>query len=918
MTLPAAPRAPHTAHRRLRHAGTGLAAVALAASGLVALPPQAHADAKGVDLGRMSDYIKVATSDTSGTVLHNRWLVRVQGDSQADGGTATSTANEQNAVLARARAKGLRISKHRSFSHAFNGMTVTMSTAQAVQLSQVPGVTGIYPVVAVSRPTEPTADSSKDTGNGVDLSGASIARDDMHLSGKGIKVGVIDSGIDIDNPDLGGTGTPGATAFPTSRVKYGYDFVGDSYDSDKTGSVPQPDAVPDDCGGHGTHVAGIIGANGNPAKKGVIGVAPQVTFGAYRVFGCTGTTDSDVILAAMDRAEADGMDVVNMSLGASMMTWADYPTAQASDAMSRDGIVMVTAAGNDGDKGVFTSGAPSVGKDTISVASYNNTRITSNSFTVGSAGQRYGYANAEGSPVAPLTGGLTLAVAGTPGTDAAKGCDDYATTFPAGTAVLVQRGTCSFREKALAAEKAGAAAVILYNNTTGTITPTVEGDPAITIPVVMLSQADGEALASQAGQKLTWSDQTITTTDATGGQVSDFSSWGLSADLSLKPDLGAPGGNIWSTLPLEKGGHGPMSGTSMATPHVAGSVALLLQARPKLKGHPDQVQRLLMNTAVHEAVWSFNPELGLKEPVVRQGAGLIQVDRAILAQQNVTPAKISLGDDHSRTHTTVLRLRNDSAKPVTYTLANQTSIGTLGTSDPKFDLLDANVSMPTTVKVPAHSTKKFTVKITAPADAPEGYLYGGWVVATSTTGATLNVPYVGMAGDYNKVPLLTADGSKAPCLGHFVDGDPTQPACLDEQTGTSYSMGADDQPVAVFRVEYPVQKLEVQVYKANADGTKGSLLGTAMTLDHDGREVGDVGFAWDGTYQTTGRHSYLAKASKGDYVLQVRALHALGKARRAADWETWTSPSFTARFDAAASPQAGTNALDANLVPANR
>ena len=134
----------------------------------------------------------------------------------------------------------------------------------------------------------------------------------------GVSLAVMDTGIDYDHPDLGGCFGPGC------RVETGYDFVGDDYDAE-TNPFTEPDEDPDDCQGHGTHVAGIVGADGT-----VTGVAPGVTFGAYRVFGCDGSTDADIMIAAMEMALADGMDILNMSIGSSF-AWPQYPTAAASD-----------------------------------------------------------------------------------------------------------------------------------------------------------------------------------------------------------------------------------------------------------------------------------------------------------------------------------------------------------------------------------------------------------------------------------------------------------------------------------------------------------------------------------------------------------------------------------------------------------
>jgi subtilisin family serine protease len=161
------------------------------------------------------------------------------------------------------------------------------------------------------------------------MTGADFVQNTLGFTGKGIKVAIMDTGIDYDNPDLGGCFGRGC------RVFTGWDFVGDAYNADSSSLLysptPVPDANPDDCNGHGTHVSGIVGANGV-----VKGVAPDVRFGAYRVFGCNGSTEADIMLAAMERALADHMDILNMSIG-SAFTWPQYPTAVAADRLVRGG-----------------------------------------------------------------------------------------------------------------------------------------------------------------------------------------------------------------------------------------------------------------------------------------------------------------------------------------------------------------------------------------------------------------------------------------------------------------------------------------------------------------------------------------------------------------------------------------------------
>ena len=235
--------------------------------------------------------------------------------------------------------------------------------------------------------------------------------------------------------------------------------------------VPVPDPNPDDCGGHGSHVSGIVGGNGG----GIRGVAPGVTFGAYRVFGCNGSTSSDIIVEALERAYADGMQVVNQSLGSGRQ-WPQYPTAQATSRLAAKGVVMVASIGNNGPGGsspdaLFAAGAPGVGANVIGVASYDNAQ---QSFTVNDL--PYGFNTATGAPAPPISGSLPMSKTGTP-TTANDACSPLVAGSLTGTAVLIRRGTCSFAIKSANAQAAGAAAVVLYNNAAGALSPTVAGWP---------------------------------------------------------------------------------------------------------------------------------------------------------------------------------------------------------------------------------------------------------------------------------------------------------------------------------------------------------------------------------------------------------------------------------------------------------
>lgn len=827
--------------------------------------------------------------------VSGRWIVQVSGAATADGGSASAAKASQDQVLTAAGGEGLNVRRTASFTSAYNGMTITASGADADQLRDVTGVLGVWPVLQVAAP-DPVSSTTKNLMSALAMTGADVAYSELGYTGQGIKVGVIDTGIDIDHPDLGGTGKPGTTPFPSSRVKWGYDFVGDAYDaggSTDAALTPKPDGNPDDCNGHGTHVAGIIGANGNFATGGVRGVAPKVTFGAYRVFGCDGSTSTDIVLAAMDRAIADHMDVVNMSLGDTYMSWPSYPTSVAGQTMQKAGVILVAAAGNEGADGTFTASSPSVSDGAISVASFENTNIPAHSFTA-STSAKVPYLPAEGSPLAPTSGSPVLGLAGPDGDGAANTACTQISPTVSGKAALVSRGTCSFYDKAIAAQDAGATAVVIYNNAPGLTSITVAGDPAVTIPVVLIPQADGLSLATAlaAGPvSLTWTAGWITTPNPVGGLVSDFSSYGLAADLSLKPDLGAPGGNILSTFPIEKGSYANLSGTSMASPHVTGAVALLLQAKPELRGKTTKVRELLQTTG-SLAAWSQDPTGGALEPVHRQGGGLIQIATALTTQQTVSPGKISLGEGSAGPKTTSVTLTNTSAKPVTYTISKSDGVATLGSLiDMKFfqEKVAATMSAPKTVTVPAKGTVTVNVKITPPK-APATAIYGGWVTFTAAGATTLHIPFAGMVGDYQSVKVLTGDG--LPTLAQLDDVGNLNPV-----TGHPvYTMQNFDYPFVLLHLDYPVNDLRIDIFRVGWRGLPTPIAPNYRSWVKTGPTGKDPSYQYyyfDGSYTTLRANGKQLPVQNGTYVITITVTKALATGYDRGNYETWTSPTFS-------------------------
>ncbi|WP_223147517.1 S8 family serine peptidase [Georgenia wutianyii] len=828
------------------------------------------------------------------------------------GGSTASVQRVQRDFVSEAQDAGIDLEVRHTFSSLWSGISADIDDADIERVADLPQVRAVYPVLPVAAPERPVSEPELRTA--LTMSGADVAQSELGFTGEGLKVGVIDTGVDYDHPDFGGAGVDGETPFPNDKVVAGYDFVGDDFNADSTSAGYQPvrfpDADPDDCGGHGTHVAGIVAADGDTAAGGVRGVAPDAQIGAYRVFGCEGSTESDIMVAAMERALADGMDVVNQSIGSAFSTWPQYPTAVASDNLVDAGVVMVASIGNSGASGTWSAGAPGVGEDVIGVASFDNVSVTAN--VVDIDGEQHPYFPATGSPEPPTEGSLPLTRLGDPGTPAARGCPDVPTSV-AGQAVLIERGAdpadsgcdASFYAKALRAQTAGAAAVLIYNNVPGLINPTVEGATPITIPVIAISQSAGlaaDAAVLDGGATLTWTDEVGTTPNPTGGLISSFSSYGLAADLSLKPDIGAPGGNIYSTYPLEKeGGYATASGTSMAAPHVAGAAALLLQARPDLDAH--EVRDILQNSA-DAAAWSGNATAGLLEPVHRQGAGMLDIDAAILATTTVTPGKLSLGESEGGPVTKNLTVTNDGDAAVTYDLSSTDALATAGNPDnPSFFGGAATVVMPDLVTVPAGESVTFPVTI-SPAASLELAQYGGYVVLTPQgEGEPLSVPFAGFAGDYQALPLLENLGNvDLPALATLTECDRligidcTAGAEWDlAAANTFFSMADGDVPTVLIHLEHPAQSLTFTVFQAMPEGAapNAATPGQAVARfeQHVGRDSGGfTAWTWDGTRSTTG--TARSAVPDGRYVLEVRALSALGDPTNPAHVETWSTPAF--------------------------
>jgi len=711
------------------------------------------------------------------------WFVEVDARPLVDGGSIGALSATVDAVQAAAADAGATITPRYTFSTFVSGFSAELSASDLLTLSSLPGVRRIMPVGIVEAPVvqrHQPWEVAPDMTTALDLTGAGFVQSELGFTGAGVSVGIIDTGILWSHPEFAG------------QVPFGFDFVGDAYDAgDLANDVPVPFPGPNtrenggDCNGHGTHVAGIVGAGGLAE---ITGVAPGVDLAAYRVFGCSGSSHSDVILAAIEQAFADGMDIVNLSLG-SNNGWPQDFLSEALGRMLELDMIPVASAGNNGSNGIYTIGAPGAGADVVTVASFDNTVALANLMVV--EGNDIGYNTLSFSSDPPTEGTSPEIVYLGQACNADALPDGVDAT---GLVALVTRGACSFAEKYQRAVGAGAVGVVIENNSPGNFAGTlgeVLGDPW----AVSISGTSGviikDLIAAEAAPVITWTDQVIAEANPTAELISTFSSYGLAPDLSLKPDLGAPGGLINSTY-IEGADIGVpgvpayavLSGTSMASPHVAGAIALFLEARPDVPRI--RVRDLLMNVA-DPMTWNLNPQPFLLDSVHRQGAGMLRIDNAILNETYALPAKLALGEAASGPYVGVMTLHNDSAADITYALTQIEAfdlfpIATLGdgyvpdfaTAAPIVEYYELRQSSfydrIDEITVPAGGTASFQVRVLPDPAWPDTLIYGTYLTffpLDSLDAPPLFVPAAGVAGDYQNVPVYWLP----PATAGVFDGD---------------------------------------------------------------------------------------------------------------------------------------------------
>jgi subtilisin family serine protease len=621
----------------------------------------------------------------------------------------------QSSFVGQASALGAR--EVARFSRALNAVAMEVDASQINSLAALPGVVSV----------RPARNYELDLSETVPYIGAAPSNLPTGVDGAGIKVAVLDSGIDYTHVKLGGPGTleayvaaygtspsdPRNTTrdglFPTAKVIDGYDFVGEAW----TGAAGTPPLVPDpdpiDFEGHGTHVADIIAGVAGGGEG--AGVAPGASLVAVKVCSAVSSSCSGIaLLQGIDFAldpngdgnMDDAVDVINMSLGSSYGQKEDDLSFAAGNAV-RVGVVVVASAGNSADR-PYIVGSPSSQPEVISVA---QTTVPSDKVYPITASGTIVYGVAQPWAAAPVDASGTL-VYGFGGNVLA--CTAYPAGSLTGLIVLVDRGTCSVSVKVSNIAAAGGIAAIVANNVSqgpgeyGPIFGFGGGTP--NIPGYTVTRAEGTALKASVGGTASVS---VSGAVSIVGHMIASSSRGPSYSFNtIKPEIGAPGASV-SAVAGSGTGVEAFGGTSGAAPMVAGAAALVLCAHPDYS--PRDVKAVLVNTGETQ-IWT-NKTQNLSAPITRIGGGEVRANKAI----DTSTAAWAADDDNPVLSFGFHLVTKDSSYKKRVIVRNYSDQKRTYTITPSFRYADdaANgavvPSAPTEITVPANGTRSFVITL---------------------------------------------------------------------------------------------------------------------------------------------------------------------------------------------------------------
>ncbi|UPM54114.1 S8 family serine peptidase [Gottfriedia acidiceleris] len=724
----------------------------------------------------------------------------------------------------------------KTYKTAFNGAAITLPANQVKELLKSDAVKAIYKDVTFNvdpvKEDVPTDIASKTTTSVDSISYLNV--DMLHkegITGKGVKIGVLDTGIDYNHPDL------------KDAFKGGYDFVDNDNDPmEATYKDWQASKQPETNGNgsyyteHGTHVSGtIVGQNKGENGVSVEGVAPDADLYMYRVLGPYGTGSTENILAGIDKAVQDGMDVINLSLGAAINN-PYYPSSTAINYAVLNGVTAVVSAGNSGPK-AYTLGSPGTAAFALTVgASDVPTSITTFDGKVagGWSTDLVSMARSFADSFNSLEGkSLELVDVGL-GT-----LNDYKNKNVAGKIAFVQRGNFALVDKVKFAKQNGAKAVIMYNNVDGHVGSNL-GESMEYIPAFSMTKKAGEELkAKNANGNTTFTFTNLKEVTTEGDKLADFSSRGpVKGNFQMKPEITAPGVSVLSTVPSYIANHDTpedyryayqrLDGTSMASPFAAGVAALLIGQNPNLQ--PADVKSILMNTAdkLNGNYSVFEVGAGRVDPyqalhtqteIKVQDETLIPVGNDLINAKNETGG-LSFGkqvvkDDSELKVKKDIEFKNNSDKKKTF------DVKVVDNANGKNGLQENGVvlDISNSIKVDKNTVKTVKATLTVPSTAKIGY-YEGYVLLTNSEDKTeqYRIPFSFKKSDEGFDTLSLSSHAISPLYYGTYDSYKTF------VTSLKFNLGS------------PVDNLDVVLQDANTNqdlGLVGTLNMKSATTDVD-------------------------------------------------------------------------------------
>lgn len=711
-----------------------------------------------------------------------------------------------------------------SYTTVLNGFSMKLPYGKLDEVRSLNGVKNVWVAEQYSLPEDLSADDYTISMNSSTGMVGSTEANAMGYDGTGTIVAILDTGFmkaheafsvmptntkyskdDIasllQSQTLASKVTDADSVYINEKAPYGYDYANGDTDAEAVGQA------------HGVHVAGTVAGNNG---KDFYGVAPNAQLMIMKIFGDnSGSTSDDIILAGVDDSVKLGADSINMSLGspAGFTAYGDEDDSEEEHLTyygvytraEKAGVNVLVAAGNETSSTNYNAhnnltyaeypdnaivASPSTLEASLSVASVDNAKTTSYYMLLGE--EKLAYNNAVNSAtstpydILDTMDGKTLEYVMVPGLGEEA---DYEGLDVTGKIAVVQRGGLNFGTKAENASKAGAAACIIYDNVNGAIINAAL--ESFFIPTVTVTKIAGAKLAAASEKKVSFSKENYGLVDnPIGGGVSSFSSKGPAPDLTIKPEISAPGGGIRSSVLGANNAYEVYSGTSMATPHMAGEAALLRQYieknYPDVKGEAlgDLVNSLLMSTA------SPSRELdGTYYPVRRQGAGVANIANAVksgayLSVEGCKRPKAEVGSSKDGVYTYTATVHNMTGEAKSYTVDTTAMIETIKVingesfaSNSNRDLTADEVTITYTgltadnkITAPANGEATFSVKIELTAagkqayqdNFPNGSYVEGFTFLTADEGVSLSLPVLGFYGDWNSLKVFQGTYDEGP------------------------------------------------------------------------------------------------------------------------------------------------------------